>query len=207
MTTLTTLIARVRNRVNLPAGDARVTDADITDFINSAMHDADEEFDWPWMEAIEQINVTAGDNTYPVSNYKGTTSLTLVDPPSVLYRRTWKWLQRLNTLEVEGPPRYYTEDIDVIYIYPYPDRAYLIDHRYKTTLTELATGTDEVESPDWFDRAIVSKASSYVAQKLRDSEHYQMFEKSYKDQIETAMDRVSRNFEPVIPNVRHDWWI
>ena len=207
MTTLTVLTARVRNRTNLPTGDARVTDANITDFINSAYHDADEEFDWPWMEAIEQIAVTAGDNTYGVTNYKGTTSLTLVDPPSVLIRKPWKWLQKINNPEIEGIPRFYTEDINVIYIYPYPNAAFTLDHRYKTTLTELSAGSDVVISPDWFDRVIVSKASSYVAQKLRDSEHYQMFEKSYKDQIDSAKDRVSRNFEPMVVNTRNDWWI
>jgi len=207
MTTLTVLTARVRNRCNLPAADARVTDANLTDFINTAMHDADEEFDWPWMERIEQISVTAGDNTYGVTNYKGTTSLTLVDPPSVLVRKPWKWLQRINDATLQGIPRFYTEDVDVIYIYPYPNAAFTLDHRYKTTLTELAAGSDAVQSPDWFDRIIVSQASYYVAQKLRDSEHYQMFQKSYKDQIGTASDRVSRNFEPIVPNTRNDWWI
>lgn len=206
MTTLTVLTAMVRNRCNLPAGDARVTDANITDFINQAINDAESEVDWPWRESSESIATVQLTTAYSMAvNWRSTVSLTMVDPPRVLKRKTWKWTRRLAWPDLEGIPRYYTEYARQLHVFPAPNGVYSLTHRYLRTVPALAIGTDAVESPDWFDRIIATKASSYVAQKLRDSEHYQMFETIYKDQIRSATDDVHRSVEPIQVYTREDW--
>ena len=206
MTTLTVLTSMVRNRTNLPVGDARVTDANITDLINQAINDAESEVDWPWREDDETINTVHLTTAYSMAaDWRSTVSLTMVDPPRVMQRKTWKWTRRLAWPDLEGIPRFYTEYGRQLHVFPAPNGVYSLTHRYLKGVTLLVGGSDAVESPDWFDRIIVSKASSYVAQKLRDSEHYQMFEKMYSDQIKTATDDVHRSAEPIQVYTREDW--
>ena len=78
-------------------------------------------------------------------------------------------------------------------------------HRFLKTVGVLAATSSSVASPDWFDPVIVTKASSYVAQKLRDRELYQMLETQYKQQIRGFADDVSRTYEPVTVSTRRDW--
>ena len=132
-------------------------------------------------------------------------SLTLDDPPAVLQRRTWKWTRRLAWNNLKGTPVYYTDHGGQFYLYPVPDAAYTMKHRFLKTVGVLGSTSASVASPDWFDPVIVTKASSYVAQKLRDSELYQMLETQYKQQIRGFADDVSRTYEPVTVSTRRDW--
>jgi len=206
MTTAANLIISIRNRTNLATDDARVSDANLLDFINAAIQDCESQKEWPWREHIETISITNGDNTYtPAADWKTTLSLTLDDPPAVLQRRTWKWTRRLAWSNLKGTPVYYTDHGGQFYLYPVPDAAYTMKHRFLKTVGVLAATSSSVASPDWFDPVIVTKASSYVAQKLRDSELYQMLETQYKQQIRGFADDVSRTYEPVTVSTRRDW--
>ncbi len=206
MTTAANLIISIRNRTNLATDDARVSDANLLDFINAAIQDCESQKEWPWREHIETISITNGDNTYtPAADWKTTLSLTLDDPPAVLQRRTWKWTRRLAWSDLKGTPVYYTDHGGQFYLYPVPDAAYTMKHRFLKTVGVLAATSSSVASPDWFDPVIVTKASSYVAQKLRDSELYQMLETQYKQQIRGFADDVSRTYEPVTVSTRRDW--
>ena len=80
-----------------------------------------------------------------------------------------------------------------------------MQHRYLETTDVLGSTSATVANPDWFDNVIVTKAASYVAQKLRDSELYQMLETQYKQQIRSFADDVSRSYEPVTVATRRDW--
>lgn len=206
MTAASDLITQIRNRVNLSTDDARVSDANILDFLNAAMQDVESQYSWPWRQKIETISVAANDNTYtPAADWRATLSITLVDPPAVLGKRTWKWTRRVAWADMTGSPAFYTEHAGVIYLYPVPDKAYSIEHRYLETTDVLGSTTATVANPDWFDNIIVTKTSSYVAQKLRDSELYQMLETQYKQQLKSFADDVSRNYEPVTISTRRDW--
>lgn len=206
MTTLTVLTAAVRNRCNLPSSDARVSDADIMDFINQSYQDFEAEYDWPWRQEIDDFNITAGVSEYfPPTALRKTLTITLNDPYIPLIRKTWKWTRRLANPEITGTPNYYTEFNEKIFIYPAPDIDYTAKYLFMVLHSDLTTGTDQVNSPQWADRIVVTRASSYVAQKLRDSEQYQMFESEYKRQLKTATDEVSRTYEPIQVDVRGDW--
>ena len=206
MTTAANLIISIRNRVNLHVDDARVSDANLLDFINAAIQDCESQKEWPWREHSENISVTSGDNTYtPAADWKTTLSLTLDDPPAVLQRKTWKWTRRLAWSNLKGTPAYYTDHGGTLFLYPVPDAAYTMHHRFLKTVGVLGSTSANVASPDWFDQVIVTKASSYVAQKLRDSEMYQMLETQYKQQIKAFADDVSRTYEPVTVATRRDW--
>ena len=206
MTTAANLIISIRNRTNLATDDARVSDDNLLDFINAAIQDCESQKEWPWREHIETISITNGDNTYtPAADWKTTLSLTLDDPPAVLQRRTWKWTRRLAWSDLKGTPVYYTDHGGQFYLYPVPDAAYTMKHRFLKTVGVLAATSSSVASPDWFDPVIVTKASSYVAQKLRDSELYQMLETQYKQQIRGFADDVSRTYEPVTVSTCRDW--
>jgi hypothetical protein len=206
MTAASALIVQIRNRVNLSSDDLRLGDTELLDFINAAMQDVESQKDWPWRQKIESISVTANDNTYvPAADWRTTLSLTLDDPSAVLQKRTWKWTRRLANTEITGVPAYYTEHAGSFYLYPIPDAAYTMQHRYLETTDVLGSTSATVANPDWFDNVIVTKAASYVAQKLRDSELYQMLETQYKQQIRSFADDVSRSYEPVTVATRRDW--
>ena len=80
---------KIRNRTNLATDDARVTDANILDFIDAAIQVCEAQKEWPWREKIETITINKDDNDYtPAADWKTTLSLTLDDPPAVLQRRT-----------------------------------------------------------------------------------------------------------------------
>jgi hypothetical protein len=206
MTAASALIIQIRNRVNLATDDARVSDTNLLDFINQAMQDVESQKDWPWRQKIETITINANDNDYtPAADWRTTLSLTLVDPPAVLQKRTWKWTRRYAWSELTGIPAYYTEHGGTLYLFPTPDASYSMQHRYLETVDTLGSTSATVGNPDWFDSVIVTKASSYVAQKLRDSELYQMLETQYKQQIKAFADDVSRSYEPVTIATRRDW--
>ena len=206
MTAASELIVRIRNRCNLAVDDARVDDTDLLDFLNASVQDLESERDWPWAEAIEDISVVAGDNTYtPHSSWKSTLSLTCVDPSSVISRRTWKWTRRLSWTDLRGEPMFYTEHAGTIYVYPVPDSSYTLQHRYIKKLDKLDSTSSSVVSPDWFDRILVTRTAIYVAQKLRDSELYQMLNSEYRNQMRRAVDEVGRSHEPITIATRRDW--
>jgi hypothetical protein len=206
MTAASALIVSIRNRVNLSTDDARLTDANLLDFINAAMQDIEAAEAWPWRQKMETISVTANDNTYtPAADWRTTLSLTLDDPNGVLQKRTWKWTRRLANADTKGVPAFYTEHAGILYLYPTPDAAYTLHHRYLETTDVLGSTSATVGNPDWFDHLIVTKASSYVAQKLRDTELYQMMETQYKQQLKVFRDDVARSYEPVTIFTRRDW--
>ena len=206
MTAASALIVSIRNRVNLSADDARVTDANLLDFLNAAIQDVESQREWPWREKIESINLTdAGGNSFtPAADWKTTLSFTLDDPPAVLQRKTWKWTRRLAWSDWTGVPAFYTEHAGTVYVYPSPDGNYTLRHRYLEVTDVLGSTSATVANPDWFDPILITKAASYVAQKLRDTELYQMLETQYKQQLKSFADDVSRNYEPLTVNTRRD---
>ena len=207
MTAASALIISIRNRVNLSTDDARLTDANLLDFINAAMQDIEAEEAWPWRQKIESVNLTdAGGNAFtPAADWRTTLSLTLDDPNGVLQKRTWKWTRRLANADTQGIPAFYTEHAGTVYVYPSPDANYTLRHRYLETTDVLGSTSATVGNPDWFDHLIVTKTSSYVAQKLRDTELYQMMETQYKQQLKAFRDDVARSYEPVTIFTRRDW--
>ncbi len=208
MTAASALIVSIRNRCNLATDDARVTDTNLLDFLNAAIQDVESQKEWPWREKIVNFSITAGTNEYTITDHaadwKTTLSLTIVDPPSVIQRKTWKWTRRLAWDDWESTPAFYTEHAGKLYLYPKPDRALTAQHRYLETVDVLGSTSATVGNPDWFDPIIITKASSYVAQKLRDTELYQMFETQYKQQLKSFADDVSRNYEPITVSTRRD---
>lgn len=206
MTALSDLIFSVRNRVNINENDGRMNDPLFRDFINQAIQDAEQAFNWPWREAIQTISVVADDNEYAVpADFQSTLSLTMVEPPMVMVRKSWKWTRRLAHSDLRAIPAFYTEFAGNIYIYPIPGDAYTLQHRYIKTVTPLVEVTDTVQSPDWFDRIIITRASMYVAEKLRDTEHHQMFRQAYDQQIAQSRDDVASTAEPMQIMTRDDW--
>ena len=206
MTAASALIVKIRNRVNLSPDDLRLGDTELLDFINAAVQDVESQKDWPWRQKLESISVAANDNEYtPAADWRTTLSLTLDNPNGVLQKRTWKWTRRLANSDITGVPAFYTEHAGVLYLYPMPDAAYTLHHRYLETTDILGSTSATVANPDWFDNIIVTKSASYVAQKLRDSELYQMLETQYKQQLKSFADDVSRSYEPVTISTRRDW--
>ena len=206
MTAASALIVQIRNRVNLSTDDLRLGDTELLDFINAAVQDVESQKDWPWRQKLESISVAANDNEYtPAADWRTTLSLTLDNPNGVLQKRTWKWTRRLANSDITGVPAFYTEHAGVLYLYPMPDAAYTLHHRYLETTDILGSTSATVANPDWFDNIIVTKSASYVAQKLRDSELYQMLETQYKQQLKSFADDVSRSYEPVTISTRRDW--
>ena len=210
MTTGTAIASSVRNRLNLSSDDSRVSDANLLEFINSAYQDVSTEHAWHWREATQSITTTAGDSTYDApADWHSTLSMTITGSGDivgrVLQRRSWKWTRRVSHTNVQSIPAFYCEYDGVFYIYPSPDGVYTVDHRYLQTVSDLGALGNSVVSPDQFDRLIVTRASSYVAQKLRDTELYQMMETQYNKQIRNMKDDIGHSHEPVGIYTRSSW--
>ena len=210
MTTGTVLAASVRNRLNISADDARVSDANLLEFINAGYLDMSTEHPWHWREHTQTITTTAGDTTYDTdADWSATLSLTITGSTDVvgrvLQRRSWKWTRRVSHTNVQSIPAFYSEYDGVLHVYPAPDGVYTIDHRYLQKVSVLGALGNSVVSPDEFDRLIVTRASSYVAQKLRDTEQYQMMETQYNKQVRNMKDDIAHSHEPVGIYRRSSW--
>jgi len=210
MTTGTALAASIRNRLNLSADDARISDANLLEFINAGYLDVSTEHPWHWREATQSISVTVGDTTYdPPADWHTTLSLTIAGSAElagrILQRRSWKWTRRLSDSTLRSVPAFYSEYDGVLHIYPASDASYTVDHRYLQKVSVLGALGNSVVSPDEFDRLIVTRASSYVAQKLRDTELYQMMETQYNKQMRNMKDDIAHSHEPVGIYTRNSW--
>lgn len=206
-TTETVLLARVRARCNVAATDSRLLTAEIEYFLNDAINFLGVQSDWPWHRSSETINTVDGTDAYTIStDARVVRSIVIPANDKVLREITNRTAQEYGSLQ-EGIPTYYVLENRTITLYPTPGQVYAMTHFYYTYMDQLTTGSDQVDSPATFDSLIVTKASIYVAEKLRDSELAQRLDLTFRHDLEQMQSLATNSRASIGINIRDDWGV
>lgn len=204
-TTEADLILRVRTRIGLAATDGRLTDDDIERFLNDSIHYLALQSDWPWHKASQTINTVAGTSTYvPASAARVIRHLILPGKDQVIEEITHRTSAEYESLS-QGIPRWFTYENGTIELYPTPNAAFALTLRYLKYPDVLDTALDEVDSPVMMDSLIVTKATMYAAEKLRDSEMAQRMDQTFRADLAEMKAGALDSRASIGINVRDDW--
>jgi hypothetical protein len=159
--TLLQLRTAVRTKTGLPSSDTLVTDANLTDIINEANHTLENEADWPWLEAVETVAVSAaGLNFTPAATYLRTVSIRKDTDDHPLVQWDIEQLDRLSN--ASGPPQWYGFYAGKVEFRPKATGSFSLIHRYLRFEPELSGDTDVPLSPTVWHRLIVEYAACLV---------------------------------------------
>jgi hypothetical protein len=205
MTTETVLFAKIRARCNLNANDGRLTDAELRYFLNDAIQHCGTREDWPWHRASASFNTVVDQAAYSLGALgRVHRSITIPTLEKVLEeitnRRAMEWASAAS-----GVPSDYVLEYNTITLYPTPSQVWSLTHHYYTFPSATTTGTDVVDSPDMFDHLITTKASIYVAEKIRDSELAQRLDATFREDMKEAKVMATNSRASIGINVRDDW--
>ncbi|MGH9266733.1 MAG: hypothetical protein ACRD0D_00995 [Acidimicrobiales bacterium] len=166
---LSQLREAVYDLVGVPATDTLLTSAVVDRAVNQALHDAEVESEWPWLETSETVTTVAGTAAYATTALRslylaapGQASLALVEQRELDDR----WGSGPAT--AAGRPRDYALWAGLLELRPVPDGAYAYTHRYYRAEPDLALGTDTPLLPASFHTAIVELAAARVLRRNRE---------------------------------------
>lgn len=167
MATRVDLKAALIDKLGLLAVDEMIPEASLYRSINNGIRRMATEFDWPWLEDITTISVTAGDNEYalPARFVRAKvvsineTELAAQSPRNVLY-----------AFDQEGDPVDFVISGNSIKLYPTPVQDGELVMVYTKADNELDDDADTVLTPDWYLDVIVTYAAIDQAIRLRDSQ-------------------------------------
>lgn len=174
---LTGLLAAVRGRLGTLTSDAFQTDAVLTEFINTALHDFESDRDWWWYQTADTITTTTGDNAYAVEDeWRRTESVSLPDWQELVYLPHQMWLSIYNSSQVTGRPCHWSWWERNILLGPTPDGVYVLTHNWYQVETDLASPSDEPVMPFRYHRAVADLAAVYALGRDREGATGQMLE-------------------------------
>jgi hypothetical protein len=207
MTTETSLIASVRNRLNISDADHRATDANIREFLNFAIEFLSVQQDWPWHRVEQSLALVGGTKGYTLGTAARVVRHIVIESEDLVLKQVTHRRAADAFSWEEGIPKWWTFDNGTIEVFPTPDQAYTCTVRYLKYADRLTTGSDQVDSPDVFDQLIVTKAAAYVAEKLRDSEMAQLLNTSFTRELQEFKAMAADTRSPIGVDIRDDWLI
>lgn len=192
-TTLATLRTMVRQRLGLQSTDGRLTDASLTQSINSALNKMATEFNWPWLLTHEEFSTVALQNEY--------------DPPADWVKTMWLKIdnynfsltsrQRQDLIQFDtsvGIPGSFAIWEQKIWLSPAPDtNAYTVQHSYLRKENTLTADGDTVLCPDQYIDIVVIYTAIFESRRMKDS--------GLEDQLLTDKKEWIRNIAKLIPEV------
>lgn len=207
---LQNLRADVRARMGLSTNDTALSNAILTDLINSAQRRFSLVHDWPWLieEDGDWTTLTIGTNKYPVTtpedNWRKTLNI-VVDEDQVLQAVQPAEIFRYLDSEAErGRPSMYAISGTDIYLAPTPDQAYAVKHVYVKEVTTMSNDTDLATVEDWAIDALIELSCVQAAKRLRDFEMARSFTEDYAITIESLRDETRRTRQLIKPRRRTD---
>jgi hypothetical protein len=155
---LSGLRSAVRNRIGVPATDSLFTDPVVNEIVNHALHAIEAEWDWPWLEATENIPTAAGTASYaPLStSWLRTLELQYGDYPPL---ERWD-IARLRAMGVPaGRPNYFAVYADQLQLRPVPTAVLTLTHLFIKRENDLAADADTPLMPATYHWALVEYAA------------------------------------------------
>lgn len=167
MATRLDLKAALIDKLGLLAIDDMIPDTSLYRSINNGIARMATEFDWPWLEDIESISVSADDNTYDLPDRFVRAKVASIDdtelaantPRNVLF-----------AFDQSGDPTDFVISGNSIKLYPTPNTAGTLVLVYTKADNELTDDSDTVLTPDWYLDVIVTYAAIDQAIRLRDTQ-------------------------------------
>lgn len=204
MAQLSDIRTEILETAGLASDDARFPDATMNRIVNRALRQVSSEHDWPWNHA--QTNLTTTANVQTVSMPAATSKILRLEIEG-------KQLLQLTASEGgsysqdRGRPQAYWVEHEKIHFAPVPDGAYTVYTLYSAYETALSSDSDTPALPDRFMDWLVQTALVQVAQRIRDTDLYQMADRERRMWGRRAADEVRRSAQTVKLKTRSDWWM
>lgn len=205
MSRLVKIRRTVRSRLGIPVTDQLQSDDVIDEHINIAIQTIEEEYRWPWQEAIQNITVndTTGDVPVPTS-WKATRvvmceyhEVGLVTPVEVLMCST----------NEHGLPSIFTVIDRTLKFRPIPPVGTALQHIYYRTPDLLVGDDDEPQMPTEYTPAIVAKAAELLSLREGDRASAASHAAEYAQWVGRMRKAIRRTTGPIVPRVRPDGWV
>lgn len=192
-------LGELRTAVDRRSGLA-VEAASLTSFINEAVNAIGEERPWPWLDALDSFNATAGVGNYTLpSDHAQTRWVTVAGNPT----------HRIGTGELDAYDLTGTERVGYGYaieggelvIAPTPQTAAAIIHRYRRYEREMIGDTDVPLIPAAYHPAIVAYACTLILDRAGDS-RAETYRGEYNRWLRRMTDAMQRSQQPTRIRVR-----
>lgn len=192
---------RVYVRCGLDTADGMVTPSVVNDTINEALHFIETVAPWWWLDATETLTTVAGTQSVTVSgDSQGTRGVSFADQTGRLERVGVSVIDEAD--DTPGKPSVWAEHGSTLLLYPTPDAAYSLTHRYTTIETDLSQDDTEPLLPSQYQGALVDYAAFLVLRRTHDSERAQEALAGYQAWEIRMRDNVRRGMGPKVPRVR-----
>jgi hypothetical protein len=194
----------VRSRLGIPVTDQFQTDDMIDEHINIAIQTIEQEFRWPWQEAIQNITIadTTGDVSVPTA-WKATRTVicqleevAVVPPVEVLMRPTTD----------TGIPTIFTVIDRTLKFRPVPPVGTTLQHVYYRTPDLLVDDDDEPQMPTEYTPAIVAKAAELLSLRDGDRAAAGAHLAEYQQWLQRMRKDIRRTTGPITPRIRPGAW-
>lgn len=184
------LLDRVRNRLSVTSDDAILTQTVLYECINDGIQAFADERNWPWLEAVGTVSLTAGTASYALPADFIRIHVADIDGAELEYVQYSDFLRDRFTNSRQ--PRKFTIVGGTIHVSPTPDTAYTLNLWYQRAERALGNDTDETYAPDRRAALLATYAAIYAAAKLRDVDLIRSLTVLRDDDLKRAVDDVQR---------------
>lgn len=190
--TLTNLQDALRARLSATADDAIHTATNLTQDINFGLAAFAEERDWPWLEALDTLAITAGDETTDVPATLTRIREIYIDTDDALDAIQYRDLQRFRRLNPTTPTSYALVG-GSLYWAPTPVATTTASIFFQRTDNVLASGSDVTLVPVRFMSVAVTYAAMYSALRVRDVALQTSLKQTLDAELARTYDSVQRS--------------
>lgn len=168
------ILSDIRTKVRTRIGDTTYDSSAITNFLNDTQNDIFNQYQLPFMEAVQGYTLTSGNADITAGNglpddfvtaldlmLTGTGYNKLLTPRDV---RHVDYEDPDYEAQAAGTPNEWFKYADTIRVIPEPDRAYTVSLRYYKRPTLLSADADVPSLPAEFEEALVLGASYRILQ-------------------------------------------
>jgi hypothetical protein len=205
---LVSLRRAVRTRMGSPVTDDFFTDDVLTDVINLAINQIEEQQMWPWTEGLDYPTLAIGVTTVQLpADWRASRSLAVGAPWNyeisvVAPADVMRW-----PYSYSGLPSVWAEIGGGLQVRPAPDGAYPLVHHYYRQTPTLVFDADLPLMPDRFSGAIVATSALLLAERESNRQAAQLYQTDVTNWVNQMRRSVRRFTGPTIPRVRPGSWI
>lgn len=200
------ILSDIRTKVRQRVKDENYDGSEITNYLNDTQNDIFNEYQLPFMEAIQEYTLAIGEAD--ITNTLGlpTDFVTPIDlvltssaQEKLLTNRSFIEIDQLypdyesNPGIAQGAPSSWYKYAQTIKVYPQPDQAYTVALRYYKSPTLLSSDSDIPSLPAAFEEILVVGAAYRVLQVKDNYDQAGILENKYKELLDKLVTRYSRN--------------
>lgn len=180
------------------AGDGLIVPASVNLHINRAVHDIEQESDWPWLETSETVAIVAGTDQYTPGAVGGSwlrTRWVEDDTQKVIEWYSRQELADRWRISTVGKPVEFSVYQDKIWLRPVPDQAYTYTHFYQKFEADLVNDSDTTLMPATYHSGLVDYATYLAFKSSRETERANLAFQSYTDRMKRMKERAKRRVD------------